>query len=204
MSAAPQRLQAEPDDEEIVKWNDAYSASTTRRLSRLDKLLLRNVITPRQYDAALWLQARAEAYYSPGAPSLEDTASPYAGGADPTARWVRGQRTTTSSGKRRSPPPTFRPRRPGRTLASGDGWSAARCEALTDWVRAQRLLQTLDPYQARVVCLVVIDGLTIELAALRMLGGAGKLAGRVRKTATLALCEALDAIADETEGREAA
>lgn len=196
-AAVAKAVVTEPEaDDDVVRWNDAYSKSTTRRLSRLDKLLTRGTITPRQYDAALWLQGRAEAYRSPGAPSLEDTASPYVGGADPTNRWTRGQRTTTAAGKRREPPPTFRPRRPGRTLASGDGWSNDRCDALTAWNRAMRILEALTAYQRCVVMLVVVEGLPIEIAALRVTGAAG---GQVRVKARAALRDGLDAIADETE-----
>ena len=171
--------------------------SVERRLSRLEYLVRKEVITPRQYTAGAWLAERWAAYFTPGISSGIEDHAPGSIPSDPLARWVRGQRTTDTRGRPRTPPPTFRPRRPTEARRAHDGWSVSRCDALQQWVRANRLLTMLAPYQRSVVVMVAIEGLSLEDVIVRMTGKVG--GGKQRATVKGALQYGLDEIAEEVE-----
>lgn len=177
----------------------ARLAPYDRKLSRLEFLVRREVIEPRQYSAGIWLAERWEAYFTPGASSGIEDHAPGSVPADPLARWTQGQRTTDARGRPRTPPPTFRPRRPSDDRRAHDGWSVRRCNALQAWVRANRLLQRLAGYDRVVVVLVAIDGLSLEEVVSYLTSSNRRAGGKQIAVVKRALQRGLDVIADEIE-----
>jgi hypothetical protein len=184
---------------ETVPWTDnpraPYTAS--RKLSRLEHLLVRGTISPRQADAGAWIAERHAAYYTPASVADPTELIP-AAARDLFARWSRGQPTLTRTNKPRTPPPTFRPRNPSRDSRRSDGWTASRLDALTAWRRARTLLDSLTDYERGLVLQVVVHGWSVSRAAASLVRSP-RVGGRVVADATNALRRALDAIADETE-----
>lgn len=179
--------------------NAVRLVSVDRKLSRLEYLVRKEVITPRQYTAGAWLAERWAAYFTPGVSSGIEDHAPGSIPSDPLARWVRGQRTMDTKGRPRTPPPTFRPRKPSELRRGHDGWSVARCDALQNWVRASRLLERLSAYERQVVMLVAVEGLSPEGAVTRMRGLTRRPPGRQLKQCIIALCRGLEILAEEVE-----
>lgn len=191
----PFRATVAVNDDTVVRREGGYD----QQLSRLEYLLSKGVITPRQADAGAWLASKWEAYFTPGVSSGIEDHAPGSIPSDPLLRWTRGQRTTDYRGKPRTPPPTFRPRRPSETRHGHDGWSGNRCEALQGWVRAQRLLAMLDSYEREVVVMVAIEGLGLVEAHMRLTGAVGRPGAKQLANVKRALHRGLDAVADDTE-----
>jgi hypothetical protein len=171
------------------------------KLSRLEYLLEKQIITPQQCDAGLWVAEAWAAYFTPAVTSGIDTHAPGSIPADPLARWAKGQTgfVVTKKGQvvRRDPPPTFRPRKPSDGRFSHDGWSIGRCNALNRWRRANRMLHALPDFQRQMVVCVAIEGASIS-DALRQITGASK-GGKQVDAARRALQSALSELASELE-----
>ena len=188
------RAAAPVNGETVVRREGGYD----HQLSRLEYLLSKGVITARQCDAGAWLAARWEAYYTPGSGAGIEAHAPGSIPADPLARWTRGQRTLDVHGNPRTPPPTFRPKRPSDGRRAHDGWSHSRLGALDRWIKANRLMQTLAAFDRETVTLVAIEGYSLE-EAWRYLKGGGPIGGKQRAQVKAALCRGLEAIAEEIE-----
>lgn len=171
------------------------------KLSRLEYLAHRNVITPRQLSAGLWLAERWAGYFAPGVSSGIEDRAPGIIPSDPLARWSRGQRTMDQHGNVRTPPPTFRPRRPSEPRFASDGYSDKRLDSMQRWIRARRLIDHLARFDREVLLGVCVDGLPLFDAAKRALGSAERAgrASRLLRRAQEALWSGLTAIADEIE-----
>lgn len=183
--------------------NAVKLVATERKLSRLEYLMNRQIITPRQETAGTWLAERWAAYFTPGVSSGIEDHAPGSIPADLFARWAKGQTGFGKRGKqivRVALPPTFRPRKPSAPRRAHDGWSVSRLGALQKWVSANRLLAQLDPMDRAVVVMVAVEGLSFE-DVVRRLTGAKSAGGKQREAMKRALLRGLDAIADETEPR---
>lgn len=194
---APQpkyRAAKKVDGETVVQREGGYD----QQLSRLEYLLSKGVIDGRQYDAGTWLAARWEGYFTPGSGAGIEAHAPGSIPADPLARWSKGQRTKDVHGNPRVPPPTFRPKRPSDGRRPHDGWSHSRLGALDRWIKANRLMQMLSPFDREITTLVAIEGYSLE-EAWRFLRGGGPIGGKQRAQVKAALCRGLDHVADETE-----
>lgn len=181
----------------------ARQTKVRRRLSRLEYMVRNEIITPRQFTAGTWVAERWEAFYSPASSSgIEDHAPGWAL-TDPLTAWTRGQRVYDRHNRKRTPPPTFRPRRPSDGRTASDGWTQQRLDAMQNWMRTWRMLEAMRPLQRQAVMLIAIGGLSADEAVRRMRGDARRPAGRQLRATLMALCVALDAIADEIEPRQA-
>lgn len=171
------------------------------KLCRLEYLQRRGVITQRQLTAGLWIAEQWSGYFAPSSTSGIEDQAPGSVPGDPLARWSRGQRVTGPNGKPRTPPPTFRPRKPAEPRRAHDGFSYKRLENLQKWIRARRLIDHLTDFDRKLLIAVCVDGHTMTDAA-RIAIGSRERAGnaqRLHRRALESLWRALTAIADEIE-----
>lgn len=198
----PEAYQApKVDGETTVHVTGKTGKTTSMKLSRLEYLQARGVINGRQYSAGIWFAARWQGYFAPHSSSGIEDQAPGSIPSDPLARWTRGQRTTTPHGKPRTPPPTFRPRKPAEPRRAHDGFSHRRLDSLQDWIWARRLVDHLPDFDRKLLIAVAVDGHTLSDGARLALGSAERAgrAERLHRRALEAFWRILDAIADEVE-----
>lgn len=171
------------------------------KLGRLEYLQRRGVITPRMMSAGLWLADQWSGYFAPSSSSGIEDQAPGSVPSDPLARWSRGQRVMDNKGNPRTPPPTFRPRKPAAPCRSHDGFTYKRLENLQKWIRARRLIDHLTEFDRKLLIAVCVEGHTLSDAARLALGSRERAgnAQRLHRRALESLWRALTAIADEIE-----
>jgi hypothetical protein len=198
----PEAYQApKVDGETAIHVTGKSGKTTSMKLSRLEYLQARGVINGRQYSAGIWFAARWQGYFAPSSSSGIEDQAPGSIPSDPLARWAKGQRTMTPHGKPRTPPPTFRPRKPSEPRRASDGFSHKRLDCLQAWIRARRLVDHLPAFDRKLLIAVAVDGHTLTDGARIALGSAERAgrAERLHRRALEAFWRILDAIADEIE-----
>lgn len=170
-----------------------------RKLSRLEKLERRGVITPAQCDVARHFLGCYEAHYGRiGPTSIEDHA-PTAPVSDPFARWTRGQTAVDRKGRRRRLPPTFRPKPTRERRRGHDGWTGGRLHAMREWWQCQGAINELErdhPFIAATVAAVVFHGLSVAECTRALFPGSNGF-GRLNLQVGAALRTGLRALGKE-------